>query len=129
MNVLAAAAARASVADVAHVEAQRTLNREAKAFTLDALARAGCSAYTSEANFVMADVGRDCRAFASACASRQVRVARPFPPLDHHARITLGTLDEMRRAAVVFAQVLSAPPDAAALRPHSDWLDDHAQEC
>ncbi len=129
MNVLAAAAARASVADVAHIDAQRALNREAKAFTLAALGRAGCTAYTSDANFLMVDVGRDCRSFASACASRQVRVARPFPPLDHHARITLGTLDEMRQAAVVFAEVLSAPPDAAALWPRPDWLDDRVKEC
>jgi histidinol-phosphate aminotransferase len=129
MNVLAAAAARASVADAAHIDAQRALNRKAKAFTLAALARAGCTAYTSDANFVMVDVGRDCRSFASACASRQVRVARPFPPLDHHARITLGTLDEMRQAAVVFADVLSAPPGATARWPRPDWLDDDVQEC
>ena len=129
LNVLAAAAARASVADVVHIGAQRALNREAKAFTLAALARAGCTAYTSDANFLMVDVGRDCRSFASACASRQVRVARPFPPLDHYARITLGTLDEMRQAAVVFAEVLSAPPDAAALWPRPDWLDDRVKEC
>ena len=129
MNVLAAAAARASVGDVAHIEAQRALNREAKAFTLEVLGRSGCTAYTSDANFVMVDVGRDCRSFASACASRQVRVARPFPPLDRHARITLGTMDEMRRAAVVFAEVLAASPEAAARRPRPDWLDDDFQEC
>jgi histidinol-phosphate aminotransferase len=128
MNVLAAAAARASVGDVAHIEAQRALNREAKAFTLEVLARAGCTAYTSDANFVMVDVGRDCRSFASACASRHVRVARPFPPLDRHVRITLGTLEEMRHAAVVFGEVLSTP-DATARWPGPDWLDDDVQKC
>jgi histidinol-phosphate aminotransferase len=129
MNVLAAAAARASVSDASHIEVQRALNREAKAFTLEVLARAGCTAYTSDANFVMVDVGRDCRSFAWACASRHVRVARPFPPLDHHARITLGTMDEMRQAAVVFADVLAASPDATARWPRPDWLDDHRKEC
>ena len=39
MSVLTAAAAGASLADAAHVERQRALNREARAFTLDALAR------------------------------------------------------------------------------------------
>jgi histidinol-phosphate aminotransferase len=129
MNVLAAVAARASALDVAHIEAQRALNREAKAFTLGVLARTGCTAYTSDANFVMVDVGRDCRSFVSACASRQVRVARPFPPLDHHARITLGTMDEMRRAAVVFADVLASSPETTARWPRPDWIDDHVQEC
>jgi histidinol-phosphate aminotransferase len=130
MSVLTAAAARASLADTAHIDRQRALNREAKAFTLAALARAGCTAFASDANFVMVDVGRDCRSFASACASRQVRVARPFPPLDHHARITLGTLDEMRRAAAVFAEVLAAPPAVTARWPRpTDWIDDYLQEC
>jgi histidinol-phosphate aminotransferase len=129
MSVLTASAARASLADRLHIERQRTLNREAKAFTLAALGRAGCTAFASDANFVMADVGRDCRSFASACAARQVRVARPFPPLDHHARVTIGTLDEMRRATAVFAEVLAAPPEVTARWPPPDWFHDIVREC
>ena len=129
MSVLASAAARASLADGAHIDRQRSLNREVKAFTLAALARAGCTAYASEANFVMVDVGRDCRSFAAACASRDVRVGRPFPPLDHYARITLGTMDEMTRATTVFAEILAVRPDVTARWPRPDWLDDIVQEC
>jgi histidinol-phosphate aminotransferase len=124
MSVLTAAAAGASLADVAHLDRQRALNREARAFTLDALERAGCTAYESDANFVMADVGRDCRAFAAACAARGIRIARPFPPLEHHARITIGTLDEMRRAAAVFAEVLAASPAVTARWPGAVWSED-----
>ena len=130
MSVLSAAAARASLADGAHIARQRVLNAEAKAFTLAALARSGCTAYASDANFVMVDVGRDSRAFGSACAARQVRIGRPFPPLDHHARIGLGTIDEMRRATAVFSEILAAPPDVTARWPHpDDWLDDIVREC
>lgn len=129
MSVLASAAARASLADGAHIDRQRSLNREVKAFTLAALARAGCTAYASEANFVMVDVGRDCRSFAAACASRDVRVGRPFPPLDRYARITLGTMDEMMRATTVFAEILAVRPDVTARWPRPDWLDDIVQEC
>ena len=129
MSVLTAAAARASLADAAHVERQRVLNREARAFTLGALARAGCTAYDSDANFVMADVGRDCRLFAAACAARGVRIARAFPPLAHHARITIGTLDEMRRATAVFAEVLATPPAVTARWPRPHWHEDAARGC
>ena len=124
MSVLTAAAAGASLADAAHVERQRALNHEARAFTLDTLARAGCTAYESDANFVMVDVARDCRSFAAACAARGIRIARPFPPLEHHARITIGTLDEMRRAAAVFAEVLATPPAVTAGWPGAVWSED-----
>jgi histidinol-phosphate aminotransferase len=105
-------AATASMADTAHVAAQRALNRDARRFTVEALARAGCSAFASDANFVMVDVGRDCRQFAAACAGRGIRIARAFPPLLQHARITIGTMDEMRKATAVFAEVLDAPTSA-----------------
>jgi histidinol-phosphate aminotransferase len=124
MSVLTAAAAGASLADVAHLDRQRALNREARAFTIDAFVRAGCTAYESDANFVMVDVGRDCRAFAAACAARGIRIARPFPPLEHHARITIGTLDEMRRAAAVFAEVLATSPAVTARWPGAVWSED-----
>jgi histidinol-phosphate aminotransferase len=115
MSVVAAEAARASLADAAHTGEQRRLNAEARRLTLSALSRAGCRAFESHGNFIMADVGRDCRAFASACAARGIRVARAFPPLVHHARITLGTLEEMARANVVFAEVLADRSSPSAL--------------
>ena len=41
----------------------------------------------------------------------KVRVGRDFPPYEKtHARITLGTMDEMRQAVDVFRKVLTAKP-------------------
>jgi histidinol-phosphate/aromatic aminotransferase/cobyric acid decarboxylase-like protein len=34
-------------------------------------------------------------------------VGRPFPPLTTHARISIGTMEEMRQAAGVFREVLA----------------------
>jgi histidinol-phosphate aminotransferase len=56
----------------------------------------------------MADIGRDTVAFASACRARGIAVGRPFPPLNTHSRISIGTLEEMQRACGVFEQVLKA---------------------
>jgi histidinol-phosphate/aromatic aminotransferase/cobyric acid decarboxylase-like protein len=44
-----------------------------------------------------------------------VLVARDFPPLEKsHARISIGTLDEMKRATEVFSRVLEVRAKAAA---------------
>jgi histidinol-phosphate aminotransferase len=129
MSVLSAAAARASLADTAHVAQQRALNREARAYTLAVLAPAGGAAFDSQANFVMVDVGRDCRSFAAACASRGVRIARSFPALAHHARITVGTLAEMRHATAVFVEVLKTSPRVTASWPRPSWVDHACREC
>jgi histidinol-phosphate/aromatic aminotransferase/cobyric acid decarboxylase-like protein len=49
------------------------------------------------------------RAFREACAEQGVIVGRDFPPLeDAWARISVGTMDDMRRAVAVFDMVLTA---------------------
>jgi histidinol-phosphate aminotransferase len=87
---------------------ERARNAEARAFTVARLRALGARTAPSHANFVMADVGRDTVAFRSACLAQGVAVGRPFPPLMTHSRISIGTMDEMRRACAVFESVLQA---------------------
>ena len=56
------------------------------------------------------------KGFREACAKDKVFVGRDFPPMEKtHCRISLGTMDEMRRATEVFAKVLGIEAtDAAA---------------
>lgn len=61
-----------------------------------------------QANFMMIDVGRDVRQMGSAMAQRGVAVGRPFPPLDHMLRVTIGTDQEMAKFREVFWNVYSA---------------------
>ena len=49
--------------------------------------------------------------FQAACAAEGVRVGRPFPPLWTRCRISLGTMDEMQRAATRIATVLDSAPE------------------
>lgn len=107
LNVLASAAATATLPDAAHLEREQKLNREAREFTRAAFERMGYKAATSNANFLMVPIGRDSRAFREACAKHGILVGRPFPPLTTHARISIGTMDDMKRAVDVFARVLS----------------------
>ena len=53
------------------------------------------------------NIGRTAREFREACAARGIMVGRDFPPYEKtHARISIGTLEEMQRATTVFAEVL-----------------------
>jgi histidinol-phosphate aminotransferase len=108
INVLAAAAAMATLPDAAHIEREKQLNRAARDFTRKAFDAMGLPAAPSHTNFIMVPIGRDARAFRDACAKHGVLVGRPFPPLDTHARISIGTMDEMKKAVDVFRQVLGA---------------------
>ncbi len=114
VSILAHHAGRAALAARAMVPAERTRNREALDFTGKAFEDLGYKVVPSQANFVFVDLRRDARAFQAACRERGVAVGRQFPPLVNYTRVSIGTLEEMRRAAEVFRQVLSAAPSAAA---------------
>jgi histidinol-phosphate/aromatic aminotransferase/cobyric acid decarboxylase-like protein len=64
----------------------------------------------SHGNFIFVETGRPAVEFRDACAKLGVAVGRPFPPLEKtHARISIGTMDEMKKAVTVFRTVLKTP--------------------
>jgi histidinol-phosphate aminotransferase len=106
-NSLTVAAAIASLGDPAHIEAERARNAAVRLYTTGVFRDLGYTVLPSETNFVFVETGRPAREFKEACARQKVMVGRAFPPLDKsHARISLGTLDEMKRASDVFTSVL-----------------------
>ena len=107
INVLAAAAGVATIADPAHIEREKQLNRAAREYTRKAFESLGYKSAESNGNFLMVAIGRDSKVFKDQCAKHGVLVGRPFPPLTTHARVSIGTMDEMKRATEVFRQVLS----------------------
>ncbi|GLC25469.1 pyridoxal phosphate-dependent aminotransferase [Roseisolibacter agri] len=106
VNALGATAALASLGDRELAARERRLNGEAREYTTRFFASRGYRVTPSQANFVMVDVRRDPKAFQDACRAQQILVGRPFPPLATHARVSIGTMDEMRAATEVFARVL-----------------------
>jgi histidinol-phosphate aminotransferase len=108
VNALGAAAATAALADTAALERERTRNREARDFTRRFFVDAGYTPGSAETNFVMVDLRRDAKAFRDGCRAAGVLVGRAFPPLHTHARVTIGTMDEMQRATAVFRKVLTS---------------------
>jgi histidinol-phosphate aminotransferase len=115
MNVAGLVAALASLKDQARLDREKARNTEARAFTLDWFTRAGFRSTDSQTNFVFVDIKRPAKGFRDACREQGVLVARDFPPLEkRYARISIGTLDEMKRATEVFGRVLGAAAKAAA---------------
>ena len=106
VNVLASAAAMASLGAAGHVERERARNREARDFTRRALEDAGYPCAATHTNFLMVDVRRDVRGVIDGCRARQVLIGRVFPPLTTHARISIGTMAEMTAAVDVLRGVL-----------------------
>lgn len=116
INVLGLAAAMAAIQqDPAHIKQESARNAEARRFTMDWFSSRGYTPTDSQANFLFVNIKRPAKAFRDACRADGVIVARDFPPFEKsHCRISIGTMEEMKRATEVFAKVLAVPAKAAA---------------
>jgi histidinol-phosphate/aromatic aminotransferase/cobyric acid decarboxylase-like protein len=107
INTLTAAAGITSLRDTAHMEAERTENARVRDFTLQAFKRLGFEASDCHTNCIFVNLGRPASEFRDACRKLGVAVGRDFPPMEKtHSRISLGTMEEMRKAVAVFEKVL-----------------------
>jgi histidinol-phosphate aminotransferase len=115
LNVLALHAGIAAVEQGASfVTAERARNAAARDFTMKWFADRGMRPTDSQANFMFVNIGRPVREFREACRKKGVLVARDFPPFEKsHCRLSFGTLDEMKKAVTVFADVLGKTAAAA----------------
>jgi histidinol-phosphate aminotransferase len=106
-NAPVVAAAVVSVQDEAQIERERARNTEVRKFTTEFFQSAGLPTTDSQANFVWVDLKQPAKPFREACQKQGIQVGRDFPPLDKtHCRISIGTMDEMKRAVGVFRSVL-----------------------
>ena len=107
ISVLGSIAAITALNDPAHMSAERDRNTQARTFTQKALEELGCKCTVSQTNFLFVDIGRSAAAFRAACGAQGIQVGRDFPPFEgSHARISIGTMDEMQKAVAVFRDVL-----------------------
>lgn len=106
VGALAQVAAVAALNDTQQMAREQQLNREARAFTTRVFTELGFHVIPSQTNFVFVNIKRDAREFQNACRAEGLIVGRPFPPMTQWTRISIGTMDEMRRAAPVFRKLL-----------------------
>ena len=107
INILALAAAVASLNDADQVPNGRRLNTEAKAFTISELDKLGYKTIPSQANFIMTDMKRPVPPLIAAMKQHNVEVGRLFPALPNHMRITIGKKSEMESFLAAFRQVMA----------------------
>jgi histidinol-phosphate aminotransferase len=109
VNIMALAAAIASLNDADQVANGRRLNSETKKFLTGELKAMGYTYIPSQANFMMIDIKRPVRPMIEALRQRGVQVGRAFPALPNHMRVTLGKRPEMETFLSAFHQVVTKP--------------------
>ena len=75
--------------------------------TTNELAALGYPSIPSDANFFMVHLKRPVQPLIEEFKKKGVLVGRPFPPLNEHLRVSIGTPDEMRRFMVAFRDVVT----------------------
>ena len=105
VNIMALAAAVASLNDPDQVANGCRLNSEARAFVTSELDAIGYKQIPSQANFIMIDVKRPVPPLIEAMKQRSVQVGRLFPALPNHMRVTIGKKTEMETFLSVFRQI------------------------
>jgi histidinol-phosphate aminotransferase len=106
VNIMALAAANASLADKAHVEQGRKRNSDAKKFVYGELEKLNIKWIPSQANFMMIDLGKPARPISSALRGRNIEVGRIFPALPNFLRVTIGTQPQMESFVSAFREVI-----------------------
>src|SRR5215510_13283210 len=116
LNVFGMAAATVAIQqDASFTTNERNRNKAVRDFTTKWFADRGMKPTDCQANFMFVNIGSPAKAFRDACRAKNVMVARDFPPFHQtHARISLGTMEEMQKAVQVFGEVLAKKSTAAA---------------
>ena len=107
VNILTATAAIASLNDPDRLLNEREENRRNRDFTIRAFEEMGYETTDSQTNFLFVNVRQPAAEFRDAARDQGVLVGRDFPPMEQtHARISLGTMEEMERAVEIFRRIL-----------------------
>jgi histidinol-phosphate aminotransferase len=116
LNVFGLAAATVAIAqDNTFTTNERNRNKAVRDMVTMWFADRGMKPTDCQANFMFVNIGTPAKAFREACRAKGVMVARDFPPFEKtHARISLGTMEEMTKAVQVFGDVLAKKSTAAA---------------
>jgi histidinol-phosphate aminotransferase len=107
VSQLSLVAAAATVTNTKHIALEQKRNRETRALTARFFREAGYKVPDCQANFMMIDIHRDVKAFKAECLKHKIAVGRQFTALPTHARVSIGTPAEMKKALAVFRSTLA----------------------
>jgi histidinol-phosphate aminotransferase len=114
VNILAMAAAIASLNDPDQVANSRRLNKQTRQFVSDEVTKLGYQQIPSEANFMMIDLKQPVRPVIDGLRQRNVQVGRVFSSLPNHLRVTIGKQSEMETFLNAFRETLSTSSSRTA---------------
>ena len=107
INELQAVAGIAALKDTAHMEWEKQENTRVRTWTQAQFKAMGFDSPDSQTNFIFVNIRKPAVEFRDACRAEGVSVGRDFPPMEKtYARISLGRMEDMERAMVVFKKVL-----------------------
>jgi len=106
VNIMALAAAGASLDDTDQVPNGQRLNSETKTFVISELQRMGHKTIPSQANFIMFDCKKPVVPLIKTLKERSVHVGRLFPALPNHMRLTIGKKSEMEIFLETFRELM-----------------------
>ena len=107
ISELQAVAGIAALKDTAHMDWEKKENKRVRDWTQGEFKAMGFDSPESETNFIFVNIRKPAVEFRDACRAEGVSVGRDFPPMEKtYARISLGTMEDMQKAMVVFKKVL-----------------------
>ena len=74
----------------------------------------GYDVIPSETNFFMVHIGREVVPVIEEFRQKKVMVGRPFPPMNQHMRVSIGTADEMAQFMTAFKEIFPAKAKTTA---------------
>jgi len=107
-NVLAIEAAREALRDDDFYKFSLLKNTEAKAHIYKTLDGLGLSYIPSHTNFVFFRTGKPIENMIAGMLKENVMIGRPFPPMTDWARISTGTMEEVRTFGLALQKVMKA---------------------
>jgi len=102
VNILAKWGGSAALKDTAAMESTRKAIVGTRRRTTAELESLGYTVIPSETNFFMVDIRRDVRPVIQEFRHNGILVGRPFPPMNDHLRVSVGTDAEMDKFMGVF---------------------------
>ena len=106
VNVLVKWGGSAALKDTAALETTRMNVIRTRKKTTAALEAQGFAVVPSETNFFMVNIRRDVRPVIQAFRRDGILVGRPFPPMNEHLRVSVGTDAEMERFLSTFEAIM-----------------------
>lgn len=107
-NVLAVAGAQAALKDEEFYKFSIAKNMQAKNMIYDTLDELSLPFIKSHTNFVFFKSGRPISNLIESMKQENVLIGRPFPPMDHWARISTGTMEEMKQFSMALKKVMTS---------------------